>query len=251
MPRGLGEHSRFRARAPARRPRTRREFESRACKGIDHANSEAPLPVVNVDGYPSGSGCTAGGRLGRVRGGAHQSGQHQVGRPPPSLPKGAKVAVLYGDPSKAGPFCMRLMAPAGYKIPPHWHSQAEALTVISGTFYLGMGDKMDATAAQPLKAGLSLSTAQGTSLRVFQGGVGGPVKWRRSVRHHLYQRRRRSAEGNQALKSKRAPQGGATARIIEKPRFGEVFFSSAGERYKAATDDVPYMCRSRLPSASR
>ena len=45
------------------------------------------------------------------------------------------------------------MAPAGYKIPPHWHSQAEALTVISGTFYLGMGDKMDATAAQPLKAG--------------------------------------------------------------------------------------------------
>ena len=134
-------------------PRTRREFESRACKGTDHANSEAPLPVVNVDGYPSGSGCTAGGRLGRVRGGAHQSGQHQVGDAPPSLPKGAKVAVLYGDPSKAGPFCMRLMAPAGYKIPPHWHSQAEALTVISGTFYLGMGDKMDATAAQPLKAG--------------------------------------------------------------------------------------------------
>jgi len=71
---------------------------------------------------------------------------------PPSLPKGAKIAVLYGDPSKAGPFCIRLMAPAGYKIPPHWHSQAEALTVISGTFYLGMGDKMDA-AAHALKAG--------------------------------------------------------------------------------------------------
>ena len=72
---------------------------------------------------------------------------------PPSLPKGAKVAVLYGDPSKSGPFCMRLMAPAGYKIPAHWHSQAEALTVISGTFYLGMGDKMDTGAAHPLKAG--------------------------------------------------------------------------------------------------
>jgi hypothetical protein len=80
-------------------------------------------------------------------------GSVKWGDAPPSLPKGAKLAVLYGDPSKAGPFCIRLMAPAGYKIPPHWHSQAEALTVISGTFYLGMGDKMDATAAQPLKAG--------------------------------------------------------------------------------------------------
>ena len=37
------------------------------------------------------------------------------GDAPPSLPKGAKVAVLYGDPSKAGPFCMRLVAPAGLK----------------------------------------------------------------------------------------------------------------------------------------
>jgi mannose-6-phosphate isomerase-like protein (cupin superfamily) len=75
------------------------------------------------------------------------------GDAPPSLPKGAKVAVLYGDPSKTGTFCMRLMAPAGYKIPPHWHSQAEVLTVISGTFYLGMGDKMEPATAHALKAG--------------------------------------------------------------------------------------------------
>ena len=46
-----------------------------------------------------------------------------------------------------------MMAPAGYKVPPHWHSQAEALTVISGTFYFGKGDKMDTAAAHPLKAG--------------------------------------------------------------------------------------------------
>ena len=80
-------------------------------------------------------------------------GSIKWGDAPPSLPKGAKLAVLYGDPSKAGPFCIRLMAPAGYKIPPHWHSQAEALTVISGTFYFGMGDKMDAAAAHLLKTG--------------------------------------------------------------------------------------------------
>jgi hypothetical protein len=46
-------------------------------------------------------------------------GSIKWGDAPPSLPKGAKLAVLYGDPSKGGPFCMRLMAPAGYKIPPH------------------------------------------------------------------------------------------------------------------------------------
>jgi quercetin dioxygenase-like cupin family protein len=75
------------------------------------------------------------------------------GDAPPSLPKGAKVAVLYGDPGKNGPFAMRLKAPAGYKIPPHWHSQAENLTVISGTFYLGIGDKAEANQAHALKAG--------------------------------------------------------------------------------------------------
>lgn len=72
---------------------------------------------------------------------------------PPSLPKGAKAAVLYGDPDKSGPFVVRLMAPAAYKIAPHWHSQAENLTVISGTLYLGSGDKADPAHAQGLKPG--------------------------------------------------------------------------------------------------
>ena len=75
------------------------------------------------------------------------------GDAPPSLPKGAKIAVLHGDPGKAGPFNLRLMTPAGYKIPPHWHSQDENLTIISGALYLGMGDKMEPAKAQPLKAG--------------------------------------------------------------------------------------------------
>ena len=72
---------------------------------------------------------------------------------PPSMPKGAKIAVLQGDPGKAGPFVIRLKAPAGYKIAPHWHSQDENLTVISGTFYLGMGDKLDMKSAHALSAG--------------------------------------------------------------------------------------------------
>ncbi|MBU9580657.1 cupin domain-containing protein [Ralstonia mannitolilytica] len=72
---------------------------------------------------------------------------------PPGLPKGAKLAVLQGDPSKEGPYVVRLKAPGGYKVPPHWHSQTENLTVISGTLYLGAGDTMDMGAAHALKAG--------------------------------------------------------------------------------------------------
>ncbi|KAI3604270.1 hypothetical protein D8I24_2664 (plasmid) [Cupriavidus necator H850] len=48
---------------------------------------------------------------------------------------------------------IRLKAPAGYKIPPHWHTQAESLTVLSGALYLGGGDKMEASQAHALKAG--------------------------------------------------------------------------------------------------
>jgi quercetin dioxygenase-like cupin family protein len=75
------------------------------------------------------------------------------GAAPPSMPKGAKIAVLYGDPGKAGPFTIRLLAPAGYRIPPHFHSQAEHLTVLSGTLYLGMGDKIDKSHSHALSSG--------------------------------------------------------------------------------------------------
>jgi len=60
---------------------------------------------------------------------------------PASLPPGTKMAVLEGDPAKEGPFTMRLRAPDGYRIPPHTHPKTERLTVISGTFRLGMGEK--------------------------------------------------------------------------------------------------------------
>src|SRR3954463_10137121 len=65
------------------------------------------------------------------------------GDAPPSLPAGAKAAVLEGDPTKDGPFTIRLQMPAGYKIPAHTHPTAEHVTVISGTLNLGMGPKFD------------------------------------------------------------------------------------------------------------
>jgi ketosteroid isomerase-like protein len=63
--------------------------------------------------------------------------------PPPSLPPGAKMAVVMGDPSQAEPFVIRAQVPAGYKVPPHWHPGVENLTVLSGTVALGMGEQFD------------------------------------------------------------------------------------------------------------
>lgn len=72
---------------------------------------------------------------------------------PPVLPKGAQISVLSGDPDKTGPFTIRLKTPAGYKVPAHSHPTAERVTVISGDFHLGMGDKLDETKAEKLSSG--------------------------------------------------------------------------------------------------
>lgn len=74
-------------------------------------------------------------------------------RGPASLPAGAMMAVLEGDPTKEGPFVMRVKLPDGYRVPPHVHPKPERLTVVSGTFYLGMGDRFDATAGREMPAG--------------------------------------------------------------------------------------------------
>ena len=72
---------------------------------------------------------------------------------PPILPKGAHIAALYGDPDKAEPFVFRLKFPAGYKVAAHIHPNDYNVTVLSGTMYLGMGDKFDAAQGQALKSG--------------------------------------------------------------------------------------------------
>lgn len=75
------------------------------------------------------------------------------GPAPAVLPAGAKLAVLEGDPSKPGLFTMRLWMPAGYRIPPHYHAADEHVTVISGRFRVGMGDRFDDTKLGTLASG--------------------------------------------------------------------------------------------------
>ena len=70
-----------------------------------------------------------------------------------SLPAGAKVAVIEGPLTEAVPFTFRLKLPANYKIPAHWHPAIEHVTVISGTFHMGVGDKLDTSKTMPLTAG--------------------------------------------------------------------------------------------------
>jgi quercetin dioxygenase-like cupin family protein len=75
------------------------------------------------------------------------------GPAPAVFPKGAEMAVLHGDPAKAGTFVIRLKMPAGYKIAPHWHPTDENITVLAGTFSMGMGETFDANATKPLTPG--------------------------------------------------------------------------------------------------
>ena len=84
-----------------------------------------------------------------------------------SLPAGAELAVLYGDPSKEGVFAMRLKAAKGYYIPPHTHPRPEINTVISGTVRLGMGETADHSKAQPLPVGSFFTLSPGMAHSVF------------------------------------------------------------------------------------
>ncbi len=73
---------------------------------------------------------------------------------PAFVPAGAQLAVLEGNPGAAsGDYTVRLKMPDGYRIAPHWHPQRENVTVISGTFKVGMGDHFDESKMGSFPAG--------------------------------------------------------------------------------------------------
>src|SRR3954470_18768411 len=83
------------------------------------------------------------------------------GEAPAGLPKGGQAALLEGDPGKPGYFAVRLKGPAGYKIMPHWHGGFERVTVLEGTFYLGMGDTYDESKLKAYPPGSYISMPKG------------------------------------------------------------------------------------------
>jgi quercetin dioxygenase-like cupin family protein len=84
------------------------------------------------------------------------------GPAPTVLPAGAKLAVLEGNPNEGGPFTMRLLVPDRYRIPPHYHPFVEHVTVVKGTFRVGMGEKYDASALVDLPTGTFAALEPGT-----------------------------------------------------------------------------------------
>jgi quercetin dioxygenase-like cupin family protein len=75
------------------------------------------------------------------------------GPAPAVIPAGAEMAVMQGDPSGTGLFTVRLRLPNGYKFPPHTHPTDEHVTVISGSFSVGMGKSFDASKMMTLRSG--------------------------------------------------------------------------------------------------
>jgi quercetin dioxygenase-like cupin family protein len=102
-----------------------------------------------------------GAGVGGVFGQSQNTKQHGLflpsevtwGPAPASLPHGAHAAILEGDPAKEGPFTPRVRLPDGYRLPPHYHPAVEHVTVLQGTFVLGMGDRLTSSTEKPLAAG--------------------------------------------------------------------------------------------------
>jgi quercetin dioxygenase-like cupin family protein len=89
------------------------------------------------------------------------------GPAPPVLPPGAEAVVLYGDPAKEGLFALRIRLPADYAVPPHTHPVDEVVTILSGSFKIGMGETADPSAAKTLPAGSFFVLAPGTPHFVY------------------------------------------------------------------------------------
>ncbi len=66
---------------------------------------------------------------------------------------GVEQVNLVGNPSKPGPYTLRLKFPAGYKLAPHTHPDYREVTILSGTWYTGYGERFDEAALKALPAG--------------------------------------------------------------------------------------------------
>ena len=113
----------------------------------------------------------------------------------PALPAGVKVSILYGDVKKAEPIGFRVKLPAGAMIAPPTHPVDERVTVISGAFAMGQGEKFDKAALKDMPVGSVAIFPRGCVMfgfareeTIIQVNAEGPLG------DQLYQPRRRSTE---------------------------------------------------------
>jgi quercetin dioxygenase-like cupin family protein len=69
-------------------------------------------------------------------------------KPFASFPPRVRLAVIVGEPSQPGPYTIRVKMPHGEKLMPHKHPEDRVYTVISGVFYIGLGEEFDANKLQ-------------------------------------------------------------------------------------------------------
>jgi quercetin dioxygenase-like cupin family protein len=74
-------------------------------------------------------------------------------KPFAAFPPSARLAVLVGEPSEAGPYVIRVKVPFGVKLMPHRHPEDRIYTVLSGVFYIGLGDRFDGDKMQAYPPG--------------------------------------------------------------------------------------------------
>jgi hypothetical protein len=73
--------------------------------------------------------------------------------PFPAFPPSVRLAIVVGQPSEPGPYTIRVKVPHGEKLMPHKHPEDRVYTVISGIFYIGLGDEFDASKLQAFPSG--------------------------------------------------------------------------------------------------
>ncbi len=74
-------------------------------------------------------------------------------KPFPASPPQARLAVLVGEPTKPGPYVVRVKVPSGVKLMPHKHTEDRTYTVMSGVFYIGLGETFDGDKAKAYPPG--------------------------------------------------------------------------------------------------
>jgi len=131
------------------------------------------------------------GAFGAARGVTSVAGDSsRAFRVVPLAPIAGDAEILFGHPDSVGPFVMRILEPPGTVVPPHTHPVDEHVTVVSGTWYFGTGERYDSSALHELKTGAYAFAPAGTSMFAYSpdGAVVqvhgiGPfhIHWRDSV----------------------------------------------------------------------
>jgi len=91
---------------------------------------------------------------------------------PPSLPAGAMISMLEGNPQQEGIFTMRVKFPPFYKLPAHTHPKDERVTVLEGAVYIGFGNSIDTSNARKFTIGSYYLNPVNEAHYVFTGEEG-------------------------------------------------------------------------------